>query len=78
MDESEVINVKAQGNQWNWSYSYLDVDIDGYPLEFVSNPIHRGFPGEPAGTPEAPRNLAVDYPLVVPVNTVVACADRCF
>ncbi len=71
VEESQVVNVKAQGNQWNWTYVYPDTVIDGYPMEFVSNPIHRGFPGEPAGTPEAPRNLAVDYPMVVPADAVV-------
>ena len=71
VDEAEVVNVKAQGNQWNWTYTYTDVIVDDYPVEFVSNPIHRGFEGEPDGTFEAPRNLAVDLPLVVPVDTVV-------
>ena len=71
VDEAEVVNIKAQGNQWNWTYTYTDVIVDDYPMEFVSNPIHRGFEGEPEGTFEAPRNLAVDLPLVVPVDTVV-------
>ncbi len=72
VDESEVVNVKAEGNQWNWTYYYMDaVDEDGAELSFVSNPLHRGLSGEPAGTYEAPRNLAVDYPMVVPVDTVV-------
>jgi len=71
VDEVEVVNIKAQGNQWNWTYTYTDVIVDDYPMEFVSNPIHRGFEGEPDGTFEAPRNLAVDLPLVVPVDTVV-------
>ncbi|MFC6197203.1 cytochrome c oxidase subunit II [Ponticaulis profundi] len=74
VDESQVVNVKVQGNQWNWTYSYTDVDVDGYPLEFVSNPLHKGFGaegGEPAGTTAAPRNLAVDYPMVIPEDTVV-------
>lgn len=71
-DESEWVTVKAQGNQWSWTYSYPDVvDEDGYAMEFVSNPLQRGLPGEPAGTPDAPRNLAVDYPMVVPADTYV-------
>lgn len=70
--EDQVVTVKAQGNQWNWTYTYPDVsDPDGFPLEFVSNPLHRGLSTDPVGTPDAPRNLAVDYPMVVPVNTVV-------
>ncbi len=71
VDEAEVVNVKAQGNQWNWTYTYTDVIVDDYPVEFVSNPLHRGLPGEPEGTADAPRNLAVDLPMVVPVDTVV-------
>ncbi|MAK60583.1 MAG: cytochrome c oxidase subunit II [Ponticaulis sp.] len=72
VEESEVINVKAEGWQWNWRYYYMDVvDEEGYEMYFVSNPIHRGLEGEPAGTPDAPRNLAVDYPMVVPVDTVI-------
>lgn len=62
------ITVKAQGNQWNWTYSYVDeLDEAGYPLEFVSNPLHLGQRDDPVGTVDAPTNLAVDYPLVIPV-----------
>lgn len=70
--DEEVVNVKAQGNQWNWTYSYLDVrDEEGYAFEFTSNPVHRGLSTDPVATEDAPRNLAVDYPLVVPVDTVI-------
>lgn len=66
------INVKAQGNQWNWTYSYPDeLDESGYALEFVSNPIHVGLSTDPAPTPDQPRNLAVDYPMVVPANRYI-------
>ena len=72
VDENLVVNVKAEGNQWNWTYYYMDVvDEEGYEMSFVSNPLHRGLSGEPEGTFEAPRNLAVDLPMVVPVGTVV-------
>lgn len=72
VDEAEVINVKAEGNQWNWTYYYMDVvDEEGYAMSFVSNGLHHGLPGEPVGTPDQPRNLAVDYPMVVPVDTVI-------
>lgn len=61
------ITVKAQGNQWNWTYSYMDeLDDGGFPLEFVSNPLHLGLSSDPAGSADAPTNLAVDYPLVIP------------
>ncbi len=76
------INVKAQGNQWNWTYSYPDeLDGDGFPLEFVSGPIHTGQPdadraryadlnrAEPFE--DQPINLAVDYPMVVPAGRYI-------
>lgn len=64
------VNVKAQGNQWNWTYTYSDiVDADGYPLEFVSNPIHVGLSTDPVD--DRLRNLAVDYPMVVPAGRYI-------
>ena len=66
------VNVKAQGNQWNWTYSYPDiVDADGFPLEFVSNGIHKGTSADPTDTDLRPRNLAVDYPMVIPAGRYV-------
>ncbi len=67
------INVKAQGNQWNWTYTYLDVvDETGAPLvEYVSNGLHKGRPDDPAATADQPRNLAVDYPMVIPAGRYV-------
>ncbi|MEO1101073.1 MAG: cytochrome c oxidase subunit II [Pseudomonadota bacterium] len=66
------VNVKAQGNQWNWTYSYPDeLDGSGYPVEFVSNPIHVGLSTDPEGTKADPRMLAVDYPMVVPAGRYV-------
>ncbi|MEZ5945832.1 MAG: cytochrome c oxidase subunit II [Hyphomonas sp.] len=63
------VNVKVQGNQWNWTYSYPDIQDDsGYPLEFVSNPLQTGMPSDSA---EGPRNLAVDYPMVVPAGRYI-------
>ncbi len=64
------VNVKAQGNQWNWTYSYPDItDESGAPLEFVSNPIHTGLASDPNDA--RPRNLAVDYPMVVPAGRYI-------
>lgn len=66
------INVKAQGNQWNWTYSYPDaLDDGGYPVEFVSNPLHRGFDTDPTDYAVSPKNLAVDYPMVIPAQRYV-------
>ena len=66
------ITVKAQGNQWNWTYSYPDeLDDGGYAIEFVSNPLQRGLSSDVTDASRGPRNLAVDYPLVIPVNRYV-------
>ncbi|MCI4644248.1 MAG: cytochrome c oxidase subunit II [Hyphomonadaceae bacterium] len=75
------ITVKAQGNQWNWTYEYADiVDDEGYPLSFVSNPLHKGRPTDKEDYERAtgrtdfdskPVNLAVDYPMVVPVGRYI-------
>lgn len=66
------ITIKTQGNQWNWTYYYMDeLDDGGFPLEFVSNPIHLGLPSDPAPTPEKPKYLATDYPMVIPVNRYI-------
>lgn len=87
--EKGFVNVKIQGNQWNWTYSYPDiVDDAGIPVEFVSNGVHKGRPSDKE-TYEAstgrtdfdslPKNLAVDYPMVVPagryIRYYVAAAD---
>lgn len=79
--EKGFVNVKAQGNQWNWTYTYPDiVDESGYALEFVSNPVHVGTSKDEAnysdGTGRSnyasqPRNLAVDYPMVIPANRYI-------
>jgi len=70
--EKGWLTVKAQGNQWNWTYQYTDFTDDaGYPLEFTSNPLHVGTSGDPVGTPGKPRNLGVDYPMVVPANRYI-------
>ncbi|HIK65037.1 MAG TPA: cytochrome c oxidase subunit II [Henriciella marina] len=66
------ITVKAQGNQCNWTYSFPDeLDGGGYPVEFVSNPLQRGLSSDNLDEARGPRNLAVDYPLVLPVNRYI-------
>ena len=62
------VNVKAQGNQWNWTYSFPDELVDGYPLEFTSNPLHVGLSSDPT---EGERLLSVDLPLVVPAGRYI-------
>ena len=55
------VTVKATGNQWYWSYEYPDLKIP----EYTSNVLP-----EDKTTPALYR-LAVDNPIVVPVNKVV-------
>lgn len=61
------VTIKAIGNQWYWSYEYPDSDVsfDSIMLEGEELEAARkaGF--------DAPRLLAVDNPVVVPVNKVV-------
>lgn len=67
--EEGFVNVKVQGNQWNWTYTYPDlVDETGFPVEFVSNPLHRGRADDPD---TGVRLLSVDYPMVIPVDRYV-------
>lgn len=66
------ITVKAQGNTWNWTYTYPDEeDSSGFPVEFISNPLHVGTSDDAEYGPDAPRLLAVDYPMVIPVNRYI-------
>ncbi len=61
------VTIKAVGNQWYWSYEYPDssVSFDSVLLEGkdLEEARKAGF--------NAPRLLAVDNPVVVPVNKVV-------
>lgn len=75
------ITIKAQGNQWNWTYEYMDeLDAEGFPMSFVSNPVHKGLSTDEAdyirntGRSDfaiKPVNLATDYPMVIPVNRYI-------
>jgi len=56
------LTVKATGNTWNWNYTYPDQNV-----EFLSNPLSE----EDAVAANKPYRMAVDEPLVVPVNTTV-------
>ncbi|MHA6288963.1 cytochrome c oxidase subunit II [Maricaulis sp. CAU 1757] len=59
--ESEF-TIKATGYQWYWGYEYPDQEVG----EFISSMV----PDEDIGEGQL-RNLSVDYPLVVPVDTTV-------
>jgi len=70
--EQGWVTFKAQGNQWNWTYSFPDeLDGGGYPVEYVSNPLQRGLSNDNTNAANGPRNLAADYPLVLPVNRYI-------
>lgn len=58
------LTVKATGKQWSWSYSYPDskFEFDSYMLQDQDRQKLNPVP---------PRLLAVDNPMVVPVNKVV-------
>ena len=58
------LTIKAAGNQWNWTYTYPDEKI-----EFTS--IMLTDADRQKLNPVPPRLLAVDNPIVVPVNKVV-------
>lgn len=61
-DPATAVTIKATGNQWSWTYTYPD----NGGIELYSNPIP-----DDALAPGQPRLLAADYPMVVPVNTVI-------
>jgi cytochrome c oxidase subunit II len=58
------LTVKATGQQWNWDYEYVDQGLSFNSA--MLNDEERA-----AQKPEQPRLLAVNYELVVPVDTTV-------
>ena len=56
------LTIKATGNQWNWTYTYPDDKIE-FTSILACDPERVKC--------EAPRLLAVDNPIVVPLNKVV-------
>lgn len=58
------LTVKATGQQWNWNYEYVDADVGFASFILSDEQIAELKPGEP-------RLLAVDYEMVVPVDTTV-------
>lgn len=57
------LTIKAVGYQWYWGYDYPDNGIEGYEQRYLSEAD-----AKKAGEPYL---LAVDNPIVVPVNKVV-------
>ncbi|WP_368669760.1 cytochrome c oxidase subunit II [Roseibium sp. RKSG952] len=76
------MTVKATGYQWYWGYEYTDegmndLEFSSYPIGDTSDPeadkAARQEVADERGVPlaEVPRLLAVDYEMVVPVDTTV-------
>jgi cytochrome c oxidase subunit II len=61
LPEKPALVIKATGHQWYWSYEYADQNI-GFDVNMLKDNELK--PGQP-------RLLAVDNPIVVPVNKVV-------
>ncbi len=64
------VTIKATGNQWNWTHAYPDVlRADGKPVSFTTIMLTDAERAarEAKGVP-APRMLAVDNEVFVPVN----------
>ncbi|MGI9569390.1 MAG: cytochrome c oxidase subunit II, partial [Desulfobulbia bacterium] len=61
------VTIKAIGNQWYWSYEYPDSDVSFDSVMLEGDDLEAA---RKAGF-EAPRLLAVDNRVVVPVNKVV-------
>jgi cytochrome c oxidase subunit 2 len=67
------LTIKATGNQWNWTHAYPDhVAVNNRPVEFVTTMLQDGERQAliAKGLP-APRLLAVNNEVVVPVNKTV-------
>ena len=56
------MTIKATGYQWYWGYEYPDQEV----AEYISTIV-----GDDDLQPGQLRNLSVDYPVVVPVDTTV-------
>jgi len=68
------MTVKATGAQWYWGYEYMDGDLEG--VSFISYMLNDEERAERMAAYElserdVPRNLAVDFPLVVPAGATV-------
>ena len=64
------LTIKATGYQWKWGYDYLKGEGEGIAFLSALDPTHREM--SDAGRPQGDNYLlAVDNPLVVPVNKKV-------
>jgi cytochrome c oxidase subunit 2 len=59
-----ALTIKATGQQWNWDYEYVDQGLS-FNAAMLKEPARQ------AQKPNQPRLLAVNYELVVPVETTV-------
>ena len=64
------LTIKATGYQWKWGYDYIKGEGEGLKYISTLDSTHREMSNNPEGKLVRPDNylLAVDYPLVVPVN----------
>ena len=68
------LTVRATAAQWYWEYTYMDTPMEGTSfVSYMLSDSERNERMADYGLSErdVPRNLAVDYPLVVPVGATV-------
>jgi cytochrome c oxidase subunit 2 len=67
------VTIKATGYQWKWGYDYLSSEAQGVSFLSTLLPSHREMSNDGARAADIPNNylLAVDNPMVVPVNKKV-------
>jgi cytochrome c oxidase subunit II len=64
------VSIKVTGNQWYWSYEYPDAENPDSPVAFDSVLLEKD-QLEAAGYKPSDYLLAVDNPLIIPVNKTV-------
>jgi cytochrome c oxidase subunit 2 len=67
------VTIKATGYQWKWGYDYLTGDAQGVSFLSTLDASHREMSNDGGNAAQKPNNylLAVDNPMVVPVNKKV-------
>jgi cytochrome c oxidase subunit II len=66
------LTIKATGYQWYWGYEYPDQGGVSFDSVMLKDDERKALIGKVGGTEkDAPRLLAVDYQMVVPVGKVV-------
>lgn len=70
---ADAITVKATGLQWAWEYEYPDYEAISFPSYMLREDVDRQEKADAwqADISDYPRLLAVDYDLVVPVDTPI-------